>query len=115
MPSRLRSVVRICALAGALTYLSLLVPGRLTRVCGYIDEPTYCSALAYGFPALFLVDGSHTSPTGSVARDPLSLLIGLDDLLWERLGWSALFWLAVVLAARTAWHRWRRRRQAQQD
>jgi hypothetical protein len=80
-----------------LTYLSLLVPGRVTAVCANLGVPEYCPVLAYGFPLPFLADSQGISPVGSVARDPLSLLIGEDDLLWARLAISAGFWLLVVL------------------
>ena len=47
------------------------------------------------------------SPVGSVARDPLSILIGEDDILWARLGLSGLFWWLVAAVGNLAWRRWR--------
>lgn len=96
LASCVRSVGTSCLIAAALTYLSLVVPGRVTAVCGNLGTPIYCPVLAYGFPLPFLADSRSTSPTGSVARDPLSILIGQDDVIWERLGLSALFWVVVV-------------------
>lgn len=104
--SRLNSVGASIAIAAALTYLSLAVPGRVDAVCGNLGTPVYCPVLAYGFPLPFIADSQSVSPVGSVARDPLSLITGLDDILWPRLGLSALFWLMVVLAVRSAWRRW---------
>ena len=63
--------------------------------------------LAYGFPLPFLADSQSVSPVGSVARDPLSLLTGLDDILWARLGLTSLFWLLATAVGRLAWRRWR--------
>nr|GEU28042.1 hypothetical protein [Tanacetum cinerariifolium] len=42
------------------------------------------------------------SPVGSVARDPLSILSGEDNVLWPRLGLSTLFWLLIVVISRVA-------------
>ncbi|MEH6437994.1 hypothetical protein [Massilia sp. DD77] len=92
--------------AGALTYLSLAVPGRVSAVCANVDMPVLCPVLAYGFPLPFLADSQGVSPVGSVARDPLSLLIGLDDVLWPRLGLSIAFWMLVVVGGSFAWRRW---------
>lgn len=99
--------VSTCASAAALTYCSLLVPGRVSAVCSQVGEPEYCLVLAYGFPLPFLADSQALSPVGSVARDPLSLLVGQDDLLWPRLALDGLFWLLVTVAARRGWRRWR--------
>lgn len=110
--SWVRSIGVPCLIAAALTYLSLLVPGRATVVCGNLGTPIYCPVLAYGFPLPFLADSRSTSPTGSVARDPLSILIAQDDVLWARLGLSALFWMAVVTVIRrlTSWRQALKRR-----
>ncbi len=104
-PHRLRTIAVICVIAVALTYCSLAVPGRVNAVCANLGTPIHCPVLAYGFPLPFLADSQSVSPTGSVARDPLSLLIGLDDILWPRLGLTSLFWLLVVVAGRLVWLR----------
>jgi hypothetical protein len=83
--------------ACCLTYASLLVPGRAVVVCSSVDTPVYCPVLAYGLPLPFLADSQGISPVGSVSRDPLSLLIGEDDLLWPQLWLAVAFWLLVVL------------------
>lgn len=105
------SAVRF-VMAAALTYLSLLVPGHVTAVCGNLGTPIYCPVLAYGFPLPFLADSRSTSPVGSVARDPLSILAGLDDLLLPQLGLALLFWMLVTTISVSGWRRWRRRRNA---
>lgn len=102
--------VKACVIAFFLTYCSLAVPGRVLAVCGNLGTPVYCPVLAYGFPLPFIADSQAVSPVGSVARDPLSLFIGLDDILWPRLGLTALAWLLVVVSARPLWRYWRRRR-----
>ncbi|HEX8406749.1 MAG TPA: hypothetical protein VF670_19150 [Duganella sp.] len=104
----MKTVLVACGFAGGLTYLSLLVPGSFTAVCSNIGKPIYCPVLAYGFPLPFLVDNQGISPVGSVARDPLSLLVGEDDMLWSRLALAMVFWLTIVVAGWAAWRRWRR-------
>jgi len=104
--SRVKSVGASCAIAAALTYLSLVVPGRVISVCGNLVTPVHCPVLAYGFPLPFIADSQSVSPVGSVARDPLSLITGLDEVLWPQLGLSASFWMLLVVAGRWAWRRW---------
>jgi len=48
---------------------------------------------------------TYSSPVGSVARDPLSILIGQDDILWARLGLTSLFWWLVAANGGLAWRR----------
>jgi len=103
----LKRAISVFMLAAGLTYLSLLVPGQVITVCSNVSEPDYCAVLAYGFPLPFLADSQGISPVGSVSRDPLSLLIGEDDLLWGRLALSATFWLMLVLGAGLACRRLR--------
>ena len=107
---RIKTVVVVCVAAAALTYCSLLVPGRVSAVCSNLGTPVYCPVIAYGFPLPFVADGRATSPFGSVARDPLSLLIGLDDVLWPQLTLAMLFWLFVTVLGRLGWLRWRQGR-----
>lgn len=95
--------------AVALTYLSLIVRGHVEVVCGNLGTPNYCPVLAYGFPLPFLADSQAISPVGSVARDPLSIAIGLDDLLWSRLCLALLFWMLVVAISASGARRWMRR------
>jgi hypothetical protein len=78
---RVKSIALCVVSAVALTYLSLVVPGQVTAVCGDLGTPDYCSVLAYGFPLPFLADNLGISPVGSVARDLLSIAIGEDDFL----------------------------------
>lgn len=107
----LKQIASTCALASGLTYLSLLVPGSVLAICGNVGTVFHCTVLAYGFPLPFVADSRSTSPTGSVARDPLSLLIGQDDVLWGSLGLSALFWLLTVVTVRLLAQRWREQYQ----
>jgi hypothetical protein len=95
-----------CLIAAALTYFSLAVPGRVSAACGNLGSPIHCPVLAYGFPLPFIADSQAISPVGSVARDPLSLVLGEDEVLWPRLGLSASFWMLVVAVCRMAWRRW---------
>lgn len=108
LASHLTSIGVASMLAATLTYISLAVPGRVSAVCANVGTPIYCPVLAYGFPLPFLADKQGISPVGSVARDPLSVLIGEDDILWGRLAINALFWMLVSIAARLLWLRRRR-------
>ena len=80
-----------------------------TRLCSHVDLPVYCPVLAYGFPLPFLADSQGIAPVGSVARDPLALLIGVDDILWQRLIVSGAFWMPVASAIRLWWKRRQRK------
>ena len=106
---RVKSIALCFVSAVALTYLSLAVPGRVTAVCGNLGTPIYCSVLAYGFPLPFLADSQAISPVGWVARDPLSIAIGMNDPLWPQLGFALLFWMLAVSISASAWRRWIRR------
>ena len=108
LASYLTSIGVASMLAATLTYISLAVPGRVSAVCSNVGTPIYCPVLAYGFPLPFLADNQGISPVGSVARDPLSVLIGEDDILWGRLVITVLFWMLVSTAARRLWLRRRR-------
>lgn len=108
---RVESIALCFVSAVALTYLSLVVPGHVTAVCGDLGTPIYCSVLAYGFPLPFLADSQAISPVGSVARDPLSIATGMDDLLWPQLGLAFLFWMLAVSITTSAWRYWIRRRK----
>lgn len=108
LASHLTSIGVASMLAATLTYISLAVPGRVSAVCANFGTPIYCPVLAYGFPLPFLADNQGISPVGSVSRDPLSVLIGEDDILWGRLAINALFWMLVSIAARLLWLRRRR-------
>ena len=108
LASYLTSIGVASMLAATLTYISLAVPGRVSAVCANLGTPIYCPVLAYGFPLPFLADNQGISPVGSVARDPLSVLSGEDDILWGRLAITALFWMLVSTAARRLWLRRRR-------
>lgn len=102
---RIKMVVLACVAAAALTYCSLLVPGRVSAVCSNLGTPVYCPVIAYGFPLPFVADSRVTSPVGSVARDPLSLLVGQDEVLWPQLALTALFWLLGVVIGSLIWLR----------
>jgi len=112
MISHIKSIAASCLVAAGLTYLSLLVPGRVIAVCSNIGTPIYCPVLAYGFPLPFIADSQGVSPVGTVARDPLSLMAGEDDVLWPQLGLSILCWMLAVVVSRLAWRRRRRRRNS---
>ena len=107
LAAQLKSIATACVLAMALSYASLAVPGRVTAVCANLGTPIYCPVLAYGFPVPFLSDSQGISPVGSVARDPLSLLVGADELSGGRLSLTGLFWLLAVLTVKWLWRHWR--------
>jgi hypothetical protein len=90
------------------------VPGRVDAVCANLGTPVICPVLAYGFPLPFIADSQAVSPVGSVARDPLALLAGVDEVLWPQLALSASYWLLLVVIGRVLWRRWLRRRDGRQ-
>jgi|GEM_PF-4048483 len=110
LASHLKTTALMSMLAAALTYASLAVPGSASVVCSNLGTPIYCPVLAYGFPLPFLADSQGISPVGSVARDPLSLLSGEDDVLWPWLGLTGAFWMLMAIAGRLLWLRRRRER-----
>jgi hypothetical protein len=106
--ARMRAIAPTFLVATALTYASLAVPGTVTAVCGNLGTPVYCPVLAYGFPLPYLADSQAISPVGSVARDPVSVLTGEDELLGPPLAFDSLFWLLATAAARWVWRHRRR-------
>jgi hypothetical protein len=85
------------AWAALFTYCSLIVHGKVMLVCSSIGTvQTECPRVAAGFPLHYLADHPGLSPTGRIAYDPLSLLAGVDLILWPRLALSYLFWLACA-------------------
>ncbi len=110
--SHVKTPALVSMLAAALTYASLSVPGSASVVCSNLDTPIHCPVLAYGFPLPYLADSQAISPVGSVARDPLSLLIGQDDVLWPRLGLTGAFWMLVTMSGRLLWLRRRREQRS---
>lgn len=109
---RMKSIALSFMSGVAIAYSSLIVPGHVQAACGNLGTPIDCPVLAYGFPLPFLADSQAISPVGSVARDPLSIAIGLDDVLWPRLGLAVSFWMLVVSICASAWRRPRRRRNS---
>lgn len=100
-----RRAVALLLAAAALTYCSLAIPGSVFAVCSNVTTPIYCPVRAYGFPIPFLADTQGVSPVGSVARDPVSLIVGLDDLLWTEMGLDGLFWLLISWTGQKTWNR----------
>ena len=83
--------------AALLTYCSLLYGAEAVLVCSCIgDEITTCPRLAAGFPFPFLVDHPGLSPAGSIAYDPLSLIVGVDLVLRPQLGATYAYWLVIA-------------------
>jgi hypothetical protein len=110
--ARMRTIALSSLLAATLTYASLAVPGTVMAICGNLGTPVYCPVLAYGFPLPYLADSQAISPVGSVARDPMSVLTGEDELLGPPLAFSCLFWLLAPAAASWVWrHRRHGRRR----
>lgn len=103
--THVKVVLEVLAATVALTYCSLLIPGTAMAVCNSAVTPVICPVLAYGFPLAFIADSQAVSPVGSVARDPLSLLAGIDNVLWPELGISALFWFDIVIICKLLWLR----------
>lgn len=80
-----------------LTYLSLFYQKYILVERTGIDEVAKVEVIAGGFPLQFLVDG-EISPGGSIAIDPLNILIGLDQFVGFNFLIDYLFWLGCLLA-----------------
>ena len=98
--SRLSKHAIIALVALLLTYLSLLIPAKVTVVrAGSMDCEQGCQVVAAGFPKPYLVDGI-ISPVGSVSMNPLDLFLApLDDFILVNFLMSYVFWLAIALLA----------------
>ena len=105
---RLDEIVAACPFSIGLTYLSAFVPGSVIAVCGDVgDGPVFCPVAAYGLPLPYIVDNPALSPSPTVSRNPIWMLVGEDHLLLPQLGLSFLSSLAIVLLGRHLWRRWR--------
>lgn len=83
--------------AALVTYCSLLYEAEAVLVCSsFGDEITTCARLAAGFPFPFLVDHPGLSPAGSIAYDPLSLIVGVDLVLRPQLAATYGYWLLIA-------------------
>lgn len=92
------SVIALIALL--LTYLSLLIPAKVTMVrVGSMDCEQGCQVVGAGFPKPYVVDGI-ISPVGSVSMNPLDLFLApLDEFILVNFLISYVFWLAIALLA----------------
>ena len=50
-----------------------------------------------GLPLQFLVDG-EVSPSGSIALDPLNIIIGIDQFIFLYFIFDYLFWISILFA-----------------
>ena len=79
------------------TYLSLFYQKYILVERTGIDEVAKVKVIAGGFPLQFLVDG-EISPGGSIALDPLNIIIGIDQFIFLYFIFDYLFWISVLFA-----------------
>lgn len=91
----MKKIIYFNCLAFILTYLSLFYQKYILVERTGIDEVAKVKVIAGGLPLQFLVDG-EISPVGSIAIDPLSILIGLDQFIFSYFIFDYLFWLSFV-------------------
>lgn len=100
MKLKKRRVIKWMLSALLLTYLSLLIPAKVTRVrVGSMDCEQGCQVVAAGFPKPYLVDGI-ISPVGSVSMNPIDLFLApLDEFILVNFLISYVFWFAITVIA----------------
>ncbi|MFW2094596.1 hypothetical protein ACG915_19105, partial [Acinetobacter geminorum] len=79
-------------LAFVLTYLSLFHQKYTLIDRIVVDKLGKVEGIGGGFPLQFLVDG-EISPGGSIALDPLNMIIGIDQFIFLYFILDYLFWL----------------------
>lgn len=103
-----REIVSALPAAIGLSYLSAFVPGSVIAVCGDVgDGPISCPVPAYGLPLPYIADNPALSPSPTVSRNPIWMLVGEDNLLLPQLGLSVVSSLIFVILSRQLWQRWR--------
>ncbi|WP_312080424.1 hypothetical protein [Acinetobacter schindleri] len=93
----MKKIIYFNFLAFIFTYISLLYQKYILIDRIVVDKLGKVKVIARGFPLQFLVDG-EISPVGSIAIDPLNIIIGgLDQFIFSYFILDYLFWLSVVV------------------
>ncbi|GEM_PF-204106 len=93
----IKKIIYFNFLAFIFTYISLLYQKYILIDRIVVDKLGKVKVIARGFPLQFLVDG-EISPVGSIAIDPLNIIIGgLDQFIFSYFILDYLFWLSVVV------------------
>ena len=79
------------------TYLSLFYQKYILVDRIVVDKLGKVEVIAGGFPLQFLVDG-EVSPGGSIALDPLNIIIGIDQFIFLYFIFDYLFWISILFA-----------------
>ena len=79
------------------TYLSLFYQKCTLVDRIVVDKLEKVKVIGGGFPLQFLVDG-EISPGGSIALDPLNIIIGIDQFIFLYFIFDYLFWISVLFA-----------------
>lgn len=104
---RLEIVSALPAAIG-LSYLSAFVPSSVIAICGDVgDGPILCPVPAFGLPLPYIADNPDLSPSHTVSRNPIWMLVGEDNLLLPQLALSVTTSLVIVILGRWSWRRWR--------
>lgn len=91
-----KKIIYFNILAFVLTYLSLFHQKYTLIDRIVVDKLGKVEVIGGGFPLQFLVDG-EISPGGSIALDPLNIIIGIDQFIFLYFILDYLFWLMCLL------------------
>ncbi|HBM1136794.1 TPA: hypothetical protein LUC71_003564 [Acinetobacter baumannii] len=93
-----KKIIYFNILAFVLTYLSLFHQKYTLIDRIVVDKLGKVEVIGGGFPLQFLVDG-EISPGGSIALDPLNIIIGIDQFIFLYFILDYLFWLMCLLVS----------------
>lgn len=93
----MKKIIYFNCLAFILTYLSLFYQKYTLVDRIVVDKLGKVKVIGGGFPLQFLVDG-EVSPGGSIALDPLNIIIGIDQFIFLYFIFDYLFWISVLFA-----------------
>ena len=91
-----KKIIYFNILSFVLTYLSLFHQKYTLIDRIVVDKLGKVEVIGGGFPLQFLVDG-EISPGGSIALDPLNIIIGIDQFIFLYFILDYLFWLMCLL------------------
>ena len=92
----MKKILYFNCLSFIFTYLSLFYQKYTLVDRIVVDKLENVKVIGGGFPLQFLVDG-EVSPGGSIALDPLNIIIGIDQFIFLYFILDYLFWLMCLL------------------
>ena len=92
----MKKIIYFNCLAFAFTYISLFYQKYILIDRIVVDRLGKVEVIGGGFPLQFLVDG-EISPGGSIALDPLNIILGIDQFIFLYFILDYLFWIVCLL------------------